>query len=118
MSLGIAIKGAEGVVLAADCRVTIGLLQKAPPNRPVAPPLMVNYDNATKLLSLSRPHHHFGVVTYGSGIVGDRTVHSYVPEIEVLLHAKGRLPVKAYAELLSGFFMEDEPRESTALYQH
>ena len=76
MSLGVGIKGPEGIVLAADSRVT---LEASRPGGPVIP---VNYDNATKLLSFSKPHNHVGVVTYGAAVIGQRTAHSFVPEFE------------------------------------
>jgi hypothetical protein len=99
MSLGVAIKGAEGVVLAADCRVTLGAQM---PNRP---PILVHYDNATKLLNFSKPHDFVGAVTYGLGLIGQRTPHSYLPEFELILPKK-RIPVGEFAKQLSDFFMK------------
>lgn len=98
MSLGVAIKGPEGVVLAADCRVTIGAQA---PNRPM---ILVHYDNATKLLNFSKPHDFVGAVTYGLGLIGQRTAHSYLPEFELALPKK-RIPVGEFAQQLSDFFM-------------
>jgi hypothetical protein len=99
MSLGIAVKGAEGIVLAADSRVTIGA------QIPTAPhPLFAHYDNATKLLSFSGMHKYVGAVTYGLGVIGNRTAHSYIPEIELSL-PDTRLAVLEYARRLSAFFM-------------
>lgn len=101
MSLGVAIKGPEGVVLAADCRVTIGV---QPPGAPGA--IVVHYDNATKLLNFSsEPHGWVGAVTYGLGLIGQRTAHSYLPEFELGLPAE-RLHVEDYARKLGAFFME------------
>lgn len=99
MSLGVVIKGPEGVVLAADSRVTLtaqtldGLA------------LNVNFDNATKLLSMSEPHNFVGAVTYGSAVIGLRTAHSFMPEFEVSLPEK-RLSVEEYAVRLNEFFIE------------
>ena len=97
MSLGVVIKGPEGVVLASDSRVTLTA------ERPGIPPLHVNFDNATKLLSFSEPHNFVGAVTYGSAVIGLRTAHSYVPEFETTLEDR-RLPVAEYAKELSEFF--------------
>ena len=98
MSLGVAIKGPEGVVLAADCRVTVGV------QRPGSPAIFVNYDNATKLLNFSPPHQHVGAVTYGLGLIGQRTAHSYLPEFEIGLPDK-RTGVRDVATQLGAFFM-------------
>jgi len=100
MSLGVVIKGPEGVVLASDSRVT---LTAEPKGRP---PLPVNFDNATKLLSFSSPHNYVGAVTYGAAVIGLRTAHSFVPEFEVELEGKDRLSIYEYAVLLSNFFTE------------
>ncbi len=104
MSLGVVIKGPEGIVLAADSRVTLEARKEN------APPLPVNFDNATKLLSFSKPHNFVSAVTYGVAVIGLRTAHSFVPEFENLilekLEKKKRLTVKKYAEKLSEFFMD------------
>lgn len=108
MSLAVAIKGAEGVVLAADSRVTLQAQQKGGPLLPV------NYDNATKLLTFSKPHSNVGAVTYGVAVIGQRTAHSYVPEFEVSLgeqlekekkHEKP-LAVEEFARRLSAFYLD------------
>jgi len=99
MSLGVVIKGSEGVVLAADSRVTVEA------RRPDGVPLVVNFDNATKLLSFSRPHTYVGAVTYGAAVVGSRTAHSFVPEFELTLPEE-HLTIEDFASRLSRFFME------------
>jgi hypothetical protein len=99
MSLGVAILGPEGVVLAADSRITLAA------ERPGAPPLPVNFDTATKLLSFSKPHNYVGAVTYGTAVIALRSAHSLVPEFEVKLEAEKRLPVKEFADRLSKFFL-------------
>lgn len=107
MSLGVVIKGPEGVVLAADSRVTLQA------QRGNDPPILVNFDNATKLLSFSEPNCYVGAVTYGSAVIGQRTAHSYIPEFEIYLQ-KGlqeeekskRLGVFEFSQKLSSFFME------------
>ncbi|MFX1476044.1 MAG: hypothetical protein ACFFCO_11295 [Promethearchaeota archaeon] len=108
MSLGVVIKGPEGIVLAADSRVTLEA------QRAGGPPLPVNFDNATKLLSFSRPanqvgpHNFVGAVTYGMAVIGLRTAHSYIPEFEqkVLAGQEERLSVEGYAQQLSNFYKD------------
>ena len=114
MSLGIAFKGPEGIVLAADSRVT--LMAQMPGQNIVIP---ATYDNATKLLRI-KSQTHVGAITYGAGALGQqdfRTANSLMPEFEDYLESKGRvsrlenglvtrLTVKEYAENLSAFFLE------------
>lgn len=108
MSLGVVIKGTQGVVLAADSRVT---LEARRPN--LGHPIPVNFDNASKLLTFSKPHNYVAAVTYGAAVIGLRTAHSFVPAFEqsVLTKCSERQGVKKYAEQLSEFFM-DRWRES------
>lgn len=83
MSLGIAFKGPEGIVLAADSRVTL-MAQMQQPNVTAPMLLPATYDNATKLLRV-KSQDYVGAVTYGVGAIGQaapRTVHSYIPEFE------------------------------------
>lgn len=109
MSLGIAFKGPEGIVLAADSRVT---LTRTVPNTAVTPPttwvLPSTYDNATKLLRVNG-QNFVGVVTYGLGAIGQsqpRTAHSFMPEFEAELgQSPTRLTVADFARRLSDFFM-------------
>jgi hypothetical protein len=101
MSLGIAFKGPEGIVLAADSRVTL-TGQQAGSNLLV----QAHYDNATKLLKV-RDHDNVGAVTYGLGALGDRqprTAHSYLPEFETELATDTRLSVEGFAARLGDFF--------------
>jgi len=101
MSLGVVIKGPEGVVLAADSRVTLEAQKKGGPRIPV------NFDNATKLLSFSKPHNYVGCVTYGAAVIGQRTAHSYLPEFDQLVLAKkDQLSVEGYSKELSQFFLK------------
>ena len=99
VSLGVVVKGPEGVALAADTRVTLTAQRKG------VPPLLVNFDNATKLLTFGAPHNAVGAVTYGDAIIGTRTAHSFIPEFELNLE-QHRLPTQTYAEQLSDFFQE------------
>lgn len=99
MSLGIVIKGTEGIVLAAESRVTLSAQQ------PQGHQVNVNYDNATKLISFSEPNTAVGVVTYGLAAIGFRTAHSFVPEFEAGLPGD-RLSVQEFALHLSNFFVQ------------
>ena len=99
MSLGVVIKGPEGVVLAADSRVTLQAQQKGGPILPV------NFDNATKLLSFSGSHCYVGAVTYGVAVISLRTANSFMPEFELALGEK-RLKVLEYSKKLSEFFLQ------------
>ena len=106
MSLGIAFKGAEGIVLAADSRVTLTAKSSDPASGEV---LHGFYDNATKLLQVNG-HKYVGAVTYGAGAINQRsprTAHSYLPEFEADLPDPKceRLSVKVFADKLSGFFV-------------
>jgi hypothetical protein len=102
MSLGVVIKGPEGIVLAADSRVTLEAEKKGGAIIPI------NYDNATKLLSFTDPHNYVGCVTYGAAVIGLRTAHSFIPEFEqsVLSGKKERLTIEGYSNELSKFFNE------------
>jgi hypothetical protein len=101
LSLGIAFKGPEGVVLAADSRVTLtGQL-------PNGNHVQAHYDNAIKLLKV-KSQNFVGAVTYGLGALGDqqpRTAHSYLPEFEnELATERERLLVEEFAARLGDFF--------------
>ncbi len=100
MSLGIAFKGPEGTVLAADSRVTL-TGQAGSDLR-----IQAHYDNAAKLLKV-KDHDHVGAVTYGLGALGGRqprTAHSYLPEFETELATGVRLSVEEFATRLGDFF--------------
>ena len=106
MSLAVVFKSAEGIVLAADSRVTLNASAGAGKAREIIPAF---YDNATKLLKVNG-QDHVGVVTYGLGAMGanaPRTAHSFMPEFEDALakDVKGRLPVSEFAQRLSVFFV-------------
>lgn len=98
MSLGIVIKGPEGLVLAAESRLT--LTAHLPEGAGKIP---VHFDNATKLLSFSEPNQSVGAVTYGLAAIGMRTAHSFLPEFEAELPAD-RLATEQFAERLRDFF--------------
>ena len=100
MSLGIVIKGPEGVVLASDTRVTLSRASGAG-----QPPTIVNFDNSSKLLTLDGENGRAAAVTQGNSTVGGRTAHSLLPEFQQDLgnHA---YTVEQYAQELSTFFMD------------
>lgn len=114
MSLGIVFKGPEGVVLAADSRVT--LMAQIQPVQPQLGQgqnpttlLPATYDNATKLLKVNG-QDYVAAVTYGVGALGEReprTAHSLIPEFEGELNTAGvaRLSVSDFAARLSDFFV-------------
>lgn len=79
MSLGIVIKAPEGIVLAADSRLTLAAQNTATQEK-----IQVSFDNATKLLSFQQDNkpRPVGVVTYGQAGIGSRTAASFVPEFE------------------------------------
>jgi hypothetical protein len=110
MSLGIVIKAPEGLVLAAESRVT---LTATPPG---GTPIHVNYDNATKLLSFSEPNRSVAAVTYGVAAIGLRTAHSYIPEFEAGL-PPDRLGIADFAQKLSDFYMQQWHAVMLADYQ-
>ena len=97
MSLGIVIKGPEGLILAADSRVTLA------PQMPDGTRIPVNFDNARKILNF-RDHKYVGAVTYGLAGIGLRTANSFLPEFEAKLPSE-RLVVVEFARRLSEFFM-------------
>ena len=106
MSLGVCIKSPEGLVLAAESRVSFG----AQANAANQAALLVTYDNATKVLSFHKPYDGIGVVTWGAAAIGLRTVQSYIPEFEAtLVDSKGEprasLDVAGFADALSAFYV-------------
>ena len=110
MSLGIVVKGSEGIVLAADSRLTLtATLPKNPATPNVEIQFPVNYDNATKLLTFAEPNRWIGAVTFGAAAIGTtasdlRTAQSYVPEFEATLPDE-RIAVADFSKRLSDFFL-------------
>ncbi len=109
MSLGIVVKGSEGIVLAADSRVT--LTAQLPQPNGVILHLPVNFDNATKLLTFADPNDYVAAVTYGDAVIGTtpsdlRTAKSFMPEFEVSIKDLGRLSISEFSKRLSDFFLE------------
>jgi hypothetical protein len=103
VSLAIAIKAPEGIVLAAESRVTVTVTQ------PSGLMIPVNFDNATKLLSFNAPFEHVGAVTYGQAMIGLRTAASFIPEFEASQQSEdgdGIIPTEDFASRLSRFYVE------------
>lgn len=99
MSLGILIKAPEGLVLAAESRVT--LTAQMGVNS-----LNVNFDNATKLFCFHEPFDRIGVVTYGMATIGFRTAQSFIPEFEsTLTKEDAGIKIGDFAKRLSDFFL-------------
>lgn len=102
VSIGLIIKGPEGLVLAAESRITLETRN--------AQGVIINsvtYDNAHKVLCFGKqdsPHSYIGVVTYGLGGINLRSAHSFIPEFQSVLPDK-RLTVEEFAKTLSDFFM-------------
>jgi len=106
MSLGIALKGTEGIVIAADSRVTLfGQLPTSDPNTKLVVP--ATFDNATKVLKTEK-QKFVAAVTFGAGAIGltePRTASSFMPEFEAEIDHTTRLTVKEFAEKLGSFFL-------------
>ncbi len=98
MSLGINVRGPEGLVFATESRVSLNWQH---PNGSVLP---LSFDTANKLLTFKEPHNFVAAVTYGLAGIGPRTAYSFVPEIEADLPSQ-RIPVQDFAQRLSDFFM-------------
>jgi hypothetical protein len=102
MSLGVIIKATEGMVLAAESRVTLGAQLNTVAG---TQQITVNFDNANKLLSFSPPFDRFGVVTYGLGTLGLRTAQSLIPEFETSMQGvDANISVLEFSQWLSSFF--------------
>lgn len=104
MSLGIVVKGSEGIVLAADSRLTLTATMQDQTQH------VVNFDNVTKLLTFAKPNEWIGAVTWGDAVIGTsqndiRTAQSFVSEFEVGLPDQ-RLTVSDFAQRMSNFYMD------------
>jgi hypothetical protein len=101
VSLGIVIKAPEGIVLAADSRLTLATVNAAQEK------IQVSFDNATKLLSFQQGNkpRPVGVVTYGQAGMGTRTAASFVPEFESEIGDKP-LGIEEFAGRLADFYQK------------
>ena len=109
MSIGIVIKGPEGLVLATDSRITLT-------TRKDGSTIPITYDNARKVLQIAKPHNYVGTVTYGLGGIGLRSAYSFLHEFESTL-PKTRLSVADYAQNMSNFFMQQWNKAMPANYK-
>lgn len=124
VSLGVVVKGPEGLVLAADSRVTLTTASLAlpgtgggatvpgvPPETPILTQNNTYFDNATKLLNVPG-QRYVGIVTYGRGTIGEsepRTAQGYMPEFEshlTVVSEGTRLAVEDAARELGTFFSQ------------
>jgi hypothetical protein len=86
MTLAIACKGPEGLVLAADSRIIITTRLSDTKQDFVA-----NFDNATKLFGIDK-HPNVGILTYGSNVIGTanpRGIHGFMAEFETRPSRRG-----------------------------
>jgi hypothetical protein len=105
VSLAVVVKGPEGLVLAADSRVTLNTEQQLLDGTKQLLPTY--FDNAIKLMQLQ--NHNIGIVTYGQGAIGQhqpRMAHGYIPEFEAHLSDMGNeeLSVQGVAAELGAFY--------------
>ena len=108
MSLGIVFKGPEGIVLAADSRVTLNAEKRLDKDGTKKMVLPSSFDNATKLLYVNG-QNFIGAVTFGLGALGKkefRTAHSFIPEFEDYIKDEGRLSVEVFSNKLGEFFLK------------
>ncbi|HPF87176.1 MAG TPA: hypothetical protein PK537_03855 [Candidatus Limiplasma sp.] len=109
MSLGIVIKSPEGLVLAAESRITLGVKKKSATGTDTS---NCYFDHATKLISFAQPNEYIGVVTYGQAVIGQseqRTAASFLPEFESTLPSN-RLSVEDFAKRVSQFYLDQWKR--------
>jgi hypothetical protein len=109
MSLSVIARGPEGLVFAAESR---SLADFTLPDGRTIP---INFDGTNKILTFNKPHNFVAAVTYGLGLIGDRSVYSFMPEIEAAITEESRLSVKEYANKLSSFFMQEWDKRPPAM---
>jgi len=109
MTLVLVLKVPEGLVLAAESRVTVKADDK------FGKKYIGNYDTATKLLSF-KTQKYIGALVYGDEpIIGKKAVSQYIPEFESKpeLQLK-RLSVEDFAKKLQDFFAEKREKKAHA----
>lgn len=99
MSLAVTVVTPEGIIQAADSRVSI------PFNITDGVVTYSHLDNATKLLTFDAPHSNISVTTYGAGTIGARTAHSFLKELQEYLPPQ-QITVKKFANQLQKFYKE------------
>lgn len=116
MSLAITVITPEGIVQAADSRVSI------PIKIDEETMSYSHLDNATKLLTFDKPHNYISVTTYGAGTIGARTAHSFIKEFQKTL-PENRISVINFAKRLQEFYKNewgkiiDNPQTSPMVFQ-
>jgi 20S proteasome alpha/beta subunit len=102
MSLVVAVKTLEGLVLAVDSRLVI-----TPVDEEGVAQAAGTYDNiTTNLFSFKPPHNFIGAVSYDQPVLGNRLVSGYFTEFNEYLSKQRpeRLSVYDFATELSEFF--------------
>lgn len=111
MTLILAIKVRDGIVLAAESRRNLNRVEGN-----IAVP--AGYcDDATKLLYFKNKNHRFvGVLASGNAMIGGRLPYALFPELEATLPLK-RITIREYAQKLLDFFMArfNDERKSRGL---
>jgi hypothetical protein len=97
MTLGIVINAPEGLVFATESRTAVDW------TLPNGSKRWIHHDATYKLLTLNMPNNWIAAVHSGIGNIGDRSVHSFVPDIEAQLAGR-RFSVEEFAKRLSTFF--------------
>jgi hypothetical protein len=103
MTLAIAVKETEGIVLAVDSRVTLQFLTHQGAQNTIIP---ATYDNAIKLLRIAK-QGFVGAITYGNAVFDPqqpRTANSFLQEFETTLSDQ-RISVKDFATQLGQFYL-------------
>ena len=93
MSLVIAIKGPQGIVLASDTRATITLPSQQE----------TYFDNSTKILTMGNNHNRIAALAYGQSSIAGRLINSLIPEFQQEI-GTNTLSTLDYAKRLSSFF--------------
>jgi hypothetical protein len=96
MTLTVAFKGPEGLVLAVDSRVTLNATKAASADQP-AQSTISYFDNGTKMLTIDG-YPHVGILVHDALMIGTterniRGIHGFIPEFEATL-ASQRPPTK------------------------
>ena len=107
MSLGVIVKAPEGLVLAAESRLSLSVRDSS------GTVLPVYFDNATKLFSFQKSKK-IGVVTWGQAVIGKRSAQNLMPEFEAYIENKmenRELSAFDFAKYLSDFFINHWNKE-------
>jgi len=97
MTTVVVVKCPEGLVLAADSRMTVS---EKSAGRPIEHPPS---DTLLKILSFKPPHNFVGAASYGVAQINQKSAHDYLPEFEHSLDKK-RISVNDFADKLREFF--------------